>query len=261
MIFPRKPVTHCTWESIVAKKKTTKKKTAKKTTTKKVARKVTSKKTTKKKTAKKAPAKKTTTKKKTTKKKTAKKTTSKKVTKKKTAKKAPARKVTRKAAAPSSRPSGNRGVSAIRPVVPAHLPDPPKNIKTTLSRAQLNEYQQLLLEKRAELLGDIGTMEDGALRNKDASNLSNMPLHMADVGSDNYDQELTLGLVESERKLLREIDDALHRIKDKTYGMCLATGKAINPARLEIKPWAKYSIEAARIMEAGGNGNGNGHRY
>ena len=249
----------------MAKKKTTKKKTAKKTTKKKVAKKATTKKTTKKKVAKKpSTTKKTakkTTSKKTTKKKSAKKTTTKKVAKKapakKTAKKTVTKKVTKKAPARSSRPRPK----AVRPVVPAQLPEPPKNIKTTLSRAQLNEYKELLMEKRAELLGDIGTMEDGALRNKDTSNLSNMPLHMADVGSDNYDQELTLGLVESERKLLREIDEALHRIQDKTYGMCLATGEPINPARLEIKPWAKYSIEAARIMELNGNGNGNGQRF
>ncbi len=224
-------------------KKTTAKKTSKKTTAKKVAKKTT-KKTVAKKTAKKAAAKKTTkkvAKKAPAKKAPAKKTKAAKTTKKtakKTAKKTVARKTTAKKQAPIK--------------VPA-TPTRPKKIKTTLSRDELKMYRELLLEKRTELLGDIGTMEEGALRNSDSSNLSNMPLHMADVGSDNYDQELTLGLVESERKLLRAIDEALLRIQDKTYGMCMHTGKPINKARLEIKPWAKYSVEAARALEHNGD--------
>jgi DnaK suppressor protein len=74
---------------------------------------------------------------------------------------------------------------------------------------------------------------------------------MADVGSDNYEQEFTLGLVESERRLLREIDDALGRIDRGIYGVCLDRGTPINKARLELQPWAKYSIEAARLREKG----------
>ena len=50
---------------------------------------------------------------------------------------------------------------------------------------------------------------------------------------------------------LREIDEALRRIDDRTYGVCQMTGKAIPKARLAAKPWAKYTIEAARKVEAG----------
>ena len=92
------------------------------------------------------------------------------------------------------------------------------------------------------------TMEEA--RNSGAGgDMSSMPLHMADVGSDNYEKEFTLGLVESERNLLREIDAALLRIENKTYGICAVTGTPINSARLEIKPWAKYSVEVARERE------------
>ncbi len=124
-----------------------------------------------------------------------------------------------------------------------------KRRKTPLSAKELRYFRELLLEKRAELVGDLSAMEDSTLRGQDRSNLSTMPMHMADVGSDNYDQELTLGLMESERKLLNEIDESLQRIEDKTYGVCDVTGEPIEKERLEIKPWAKYSIAAAREME------------
>jgi RNA polymerase-binding protein DksA len=122
--------------------------------------------------------------------------------------------------------------------------------KTNLSRAELKDYRQHLLDKRRELLGDMTSMSEEALRS-DSSNLSHMPLHMADVGSDQFDQELALSLVETDRNMLQEINDALQRIIDGTYGICQATGKPIAKARLQAKPWAKYCIEAEMAMERG----------
>jgi RNA polymerase-binding protein DksA len=97
----------------------------------------------------------------------------------------------------------------------------------------------------------LSGMEDEALRSP-GGNLSNMPVHMADMGSDVYEQDFTLGMAENERALLDEIDAALQRIEDKTYGVCQMTGKQITKARLDAKPWAKYSIEAERIAESAG---------
>jgi len=93
-------------------------------------------------------------------------------------------------------------------------------------------------------------MEEEALRSASGSNLSNLPIHMADMGTDNYEQEFTLGLVEKDRQLLREINVALAKIRDGTYGICEGTGKPITRARLEAKPWAKYSIEYTRKLES-----------
>jgi RNA polymerase-binding transcription factor DksA len=78
-----------------------------------------------------------------------------------------------------------------------------------------------------------------------------MPTHPADIGTDNFEQEFTLGLLESERQLLKEIDEALERIKNNTFGICLGTGKFIGKARLEARPWAKYCIDYAKQMEKG----------
>ncbi|MBP7747891.1 MAG: TraR/DksA C4-type zinc finger protein [Phycisphaerae bacterium] len=123
-----------------------------------------------------------------------------------------------------------------------------------LTPEEVEQFRQLLLEKRAEILGDVSTLHNEAL-NKDrrdaAGDLSSMPIHMADLGSDNYELEFTLGLIEGERAILKEIDEALERIRNNTYGICLATGKPIGKARLKAKPWAKYSYEYTLAQEQG----------
>lgn len=141
-----------------------------------------------------------------------------------------------------------------KPKPPKPKAPKPKKVKCPLTRAQLKEMRQALLAKRRAILGDMSTMEAEALgiaRHGAAGDLSNVPTHPADIGTDNYEQEFTLGLLESERILLMEIDEALERIDNGTYGICLGTGKPINKARLEARPWAKYCIEYARLLEKG----------
>ena len=120
--------------------------------------------------------------------------------------------------------------------------------KSPFNKRELERYRAMLIRKRAELVGDIHTMESEALRGQSGS-LSNSPNHMAEQGSEAYDQALSLDLAAADRKLIREIDDALERIKDGTYGLCQMTGNPIKPDRLEELPWARYSIEAARELE------------
>ena len=124
-----------------------------------------------------------------------------------------------------------------------------KNINK-LSPAEISKFKTLLLAKRSEILGNVLSMEDETLR-RQRSDLSNMPIHMADAGSDNYEIENTLGLMDCERKLLREIDEALERIEEDTYGICEGSGKSIPKTRLEAIPWAKYCVEYANMLEKG----------
>ncbi len=98
-------------------------------------------------------------------------------------------------------------------------------------------------------MGDVGLMKDQALNQSHDM----MPMHMADIGSDNYEQEFTLGLIENDHQLLQEIDEALNRINSGTYGICLATGKNISKSRLKHKPWAKYCIEYVKQNETNKN--------
>ena len=136
-------------------------------------------------------------------------------------------------------------------VAPAPTEQQIASIKTKLGKKELEEYRNLLLAKRRQLVGMLSGMEDEALRSS-GGNLSNMPVHMADMGSDVYEQDFTLGMAETERAILGEIDAALQRIEDKTFGVCQMTGKPITKARLDAKPWAKYTIEAERIAESSG---------
>jgi DnaK suppressor protein len=138
--------------------------------------------------------------------------------------------------------------------VPAPVPTDSKPAKNRagLKSHELEHYRDLLLAKRRELVGDMSSMEREALQRGGSSNLSNLPMHMADMGTDNYEQEFTLGLMEKDRNLLREINSALAKIQDGSFGICEGTGNPINKARLEAQPWARFSIEYARKMEQRG---------
>jgi DnaK suppressor protein len=119
---------------------------------------------------------------------------------------------------------------------------------------EIDLFKKLLLEKRRVLAGDVTGLEKAALQDsrQDASgDLSKMPMDMADVGSDNYEQEFTLGLIETEQVTLSEIDDALLRIEKKQFGKCVGCGGPIPKARLTIQPHAKYCIACKRQEEKG----------
>ena len=163
-----------------------------------------------------------------------------------------------KGAAKTNRsPKSSNSASEVADKLAQGDPRPPERPtpKTKFSEEELDEYRQLLLAKRAELIGDVDHMTNEALRNSQpggVGSLSKVPIHMADVGSDNWEQEFTLDLVANERQCLKEIDAALQRIADHTYGICESTHKPIGKKRLRAKPWARYCIESAREKELGG---------
>lgn len=126
--------------------------------------------------------------------------------------------------------------------------------KSRLTASDIERFKKMLLEKRQDIFSDVNEMEGEALkksRSDATGDLSSMPIHMADIGTDNYEQEFALELMDGERKLLREIDDALGRIEQGTYGICEGKGTPIAKARLEANPWARYCVEYARMLEQG----------
>jgi RNA polymerase-binding protein DksA len=134
-------------------------------------------------------------------------------------------------------------------------PAPAKVAKSRLTPQEISEFREMLLAKRNQIIGDMGSLSEEVLRTnrqEAAGDLSLMPNHMADLGSDNWEQEFTFGLIENERRLLREIDEALERINAGTFGICMGTGRPITKARLLAKPWAKFCIEYARERERNG---------
>jgi len=122
--------------------------------------------------------------------------------------------------------------------------------RTKLTRDEIEIFRAALLAKRAEISGDVISVEGEALRGQ-KSDLSRLPTHMADIGTDNYEVENALEIIDSERKLIAEIDDALARIENGTYGICEGSGKPIPKARLEAIPWARYCVEHATQLEKG----------
>ena len=133
-------------------------------------------------------------------------------------------------------PAANKATSDKSTVAAESVAEIPstKPTKTKLPKKDLAHFRTQLLLKRAELVGDLSAMESQALR-AGGGNPSHMPIHMADVGTDTYDQDFMLGLAEAERHRLREIDEALQRIDDRTYGICQMTSKPIPKARLNAK--------------------------
>ena len=125
-----------------------------------------------------------------------------------------------------------------------------KTNKNVLTAAEIREFKALLLEKLNEILNNVNCMEEDALR-KTRTDLSNLPFHMADAGTDNFETENTLGLMDSERKLLKEIDNALSRIDNGTYGICESNSEPIPKQRLRAIPWARYCVACANSYEKG----------
>ena len=201
----------------------------------------------------------------TTKKKAAKKTTVKKTAKKtvKATKKTAAKKAVKKSTAAKKKPVKKKSAAVKKTASPKTITAKKKSVKkksarrlskSPLSAKDLEYFRDLLIEKQKEIVGDVNAMEAEALRKsrlEAAGDLSSMPIHMADMGTDNFEQEFSLGLMDSERKLLHDIILALNKIDLGTYGICEGTSKPIGKPRLEANPWAKYCIEYAQMVEDG----------
>ena len=123
-----------------------------------------------------------------------------------------------------------------------------------MKAADTKLYKERLLLLRARLRGDVDQMADGALkqsRSEANGDLSSMPIHMADMGTDNFEQEFTLSLMESEEGTLNLIETSLERIEDGVYGQCEECGSKIPKTRLNAIPYATMCVKCALRMEQG----------
>jgi RNA polymerase-binding protein DksA len=123
-----------------------------------------------------------------------------------------------------------------------------------MTKTVLDGFRQKLLLLRGRLKGDVSHLADEALRKaggEASGSLSNMPIHMADLGTDNFEQEFTLSLLENEEQALEEITAALDRIDQGTFGRCEECHKEIPRERLKALPYARRCVECARKLEAG----------
>jgi DnaK suppressor protein len=123
-----------------------------------------------------------------------------------------------------------------------------------MKKVEVEVYRERLVVLRARLRGDVTQLADAALKKRRTEangDLSSMPIHMADLGSDNYEQEFTLSLMESEGVTLEKIEAALDRIEEGTYGQCEECGAKIPKTRLNAIPFALMCVKCASQNEQG----------
>jgi DnaK suppressor protein len=129
----------------------------------------------------------------------------------------------------------------------------PNHTEDVLGKTDLTLQRERLLALRARLQGDMTHMEDNALNGDHTKNTS-MPNHMAELGSDNFDTELTLSLLGTDKDALDQIDAAIERIEDGSYGQCETCGVQIPKARLDAIPYAAQCVQCASQQEEGQGG-------
>jgi RNA polymerase-binding transcription factor DksA len=115
-----------------------------------------------------------------------------------------------------------------------------------MEKAKLEKYERKLLRMRTDLLSELGYLEDEVLNHtaKDSSgDLSAYSFHMADLGTDAMRRETGFLLASKEGRMLLDVNDALRRIQDKSYGLCIECGKKINTKRLDAIPHASLCIK------------------
>jgi DnaK suppressor protein len=123
-----------------------------------------------------------------------------------------------------------------------------------LVKKALASYQRQLSGIRDRLRADVSHLGNEAFHKASdgSGNLSHVPLHMADLATDAFEQTVTLSLMEKEEHTLREIGAALARIDAGTFGDCEECGEQIMTERLEALPYARHCIACARQLERNG---------
>lgn len=119
-----------------------------------------------------------------------------------------------------------------------------------LSKTEINAFQKRLLAKLTHLSREQSQLRDEAFQGSGgeaSGGISSVPVHLADLGSHESEEDVTLGLLQNEELLMKEIEEALTRIDQKTFGVCESCHKEIGKDRLEAVPYARYCVVCARI--------------
>lgn len=121
-----------------------------------------------------------------------------------------------------------------------------------MNKKELNEFKKLVIKKKDEALDEIKHISEDTLKKsqKEASgDISGYTYHMADVATDTYDREFSLGLASNERTFIYELDDALKKIEDGTFGICEDCKTMISKTRLKAVPYARLCVKCQEKKE------------
>ena len=125
-------------------------------------------------------------------------------------------------------------------------------MKKKFDKKELAELKKFVLKRKEEVLDDIKHISDDTLKKsqKEASgDISGYTYHMADVATDTYDREFSLGIASNERKMLYELDDALKKIEEGTFGICEDCKNLIAKNRLKAVPHARLCVKCQQKRE------------
>lgn len=121
-----------------------------------------------------------------------------------------------------------------------------------MKKTELKKFEKLLLEKRAQLIEELGLLKKDAMDTtlkETTGDLSSYSYHMADQGTDAMEREKTFLFASKSGRLLYHIDEALRRIRNNTYGICVECAKPIDMTRLEAVPHARLCIDCKEAEE------------
>lgn len=125
-------------------------------------------------------------------------------------------------------------------------------MKKKYSKKELSEFRKIIAKRKDEILDEIKHISEDTLKKsqKEASgDISGYTYHMADVATDTYDREFSLGIASNGREFIYELDDALKRIDDNTFGICEGCKLVISKTRLKAVPGARFCIKCQEKKE------------
>lgn len=120
-----------------------------------------------------------------------------------------------------------------------------------MTKPEMDIFWDTLLALRKRLRGDVSHLADEALGTNGAKSggASKAPVDLADVATDNFEQEFTLSLMQNQEQVLGEITEALERIRQGTFGRCEECQKPIAKARLQALPYTRHCVACARKVQ------------
>ena len=127
-----------------------------------------------------------------------------------------------------------------------------EKLKKKFNRKELEYFKKLILKIKEKILDEIKHISEDTLKKsqKDAAgDISGYTYHMADVASDTYDREFSLGLASNERQSLYELDDALKKMEEGTFGICEECKSLITKTRLKVVPFARLCVKCQEKKE------------
>ncbi|MDB5385041.1 MAG: hypothetical protein JWM11_687 [Planctomycetaceae bacterium] len=127
-----------------------------------------------------------------------------------------------------------------------------------MTSANLETYRKQLQELSADVQENVSDVREQARQptgGQADGGLSNVPMHLGDLGSEAFTQELNSTLLETEQDLSNDIEDALQRIEAGTFGTCEECGQPISEARLKALPYVRYCINCADTADSAPRAN------